>query len=88
MAIIEVDLLTDQGNNAVLKLPGRKYPGVLLQGDTLNTLLSVISEAMEAMERNDATEARDVLSGLSTELREARDRYEAALRGRGIELPY
>ncbi len=34
MTRIEVDLLTNQGNGAVLRLPERKFPGVVVQGDT------------------------------------------------------
>ncbi|MGW0206694.1 DUF6959 family protein [Streptomyces sp. NPDC003233] len=32
----EAELLMDGGNNAVVRLPGRQFPGVLIQGDSLN----------------------------------------------------
>lgn len=88
MATIEVELLTDQGNNAVVRLPERKYPGILVQGDTLNTLISTTSEIIEALNRSDTTEAQELLGELVAQLHEARERYEAALRQCGIELPY
>lgn len=39
MKELTVLLYGEQTNNAVLKLPARKYPGVLVQGDTLKNLL-------------------------------------------------
>jgi hypothetical protein len=35
---VEVELVTDGGNNAVVRMPARSFPGVLIQGDTLSTL--------------------------------------------------
>jgi hypothetical protein len=47
MTLVEVDLLTDQGNGAVLRLPDRSFPGVLVQGDTLSHYLSTVAEVIE-----------------------------------------
>jgi predicted RNase H-like HicB family nuclease len=88
MVTVEVELLTDQGNNAVVRLPDRKFPGVVIQGDTLSTLITATSEAIAALECNDAADAQEVLRDLAAQLREVRDRYEIALREHGIELPY
>jgi Family of unknown function (DUF6959) len=38
MQRVEVELFTDPGNNAVVRLGGRRFPGVLIQGDTLSIL--------------------------------------------------
>jgi hypothetical protein len=32
----------DLGNNCVIRVPSRKYPGVLIQGDTLSTIVSTL----------------------------------------------
>lgn len=88
MAKLEVELLTDEANNAVVRLPGRKFPGILIQGDTLRELIATTSEAIEASKRGDHVEARQVLRELAAQLQEARARYEAALQKHNIELPY
>lgn len=36
MKRIEADILTDGGNDAVVRMPGRRFPGVLIQGDSLH----------------------------------------------------
>lgn len=50
MKELTVLIYGEQGNNAVIKMPGRKYPGVLIQGDTLKNLLDT-SEALVALAR-------------------------------------
>ncbi|WP_420709569.1 MULTISPECIES: DUF6959 family protein [unclassified Streptomyces] len=37
---VEAELFTDGGNDAVVRLPGRDFPGVLIQGDTPGMLRS------------------------------------------------
>lgn len=51
MERIEVELFTDGGNDAVLRMPGRQFPGVLVQGDSLHVLRSDVAEVMDACER-------------------------------------
>ncbi len=88
MTRIEVELFTDQGNDAVLKLPERKFPGVLIQGDTLSTLVETARDALQALGRGDAVDAESLVQALSVRLQEAQLRYEAALRTQGQPLPY
>ena len=40
-----VEIYSDETNRAVLRHPGRKFPGVLIQGDTLYTLCVMADEA-------------------------------------------
>ncbi|QDU08167.1 DUF6959 family protein [Gimesia aquarii] len=62
MKKITVELYTDQKNGAVLKLPNRQYPGVLIQGDTLHILIDDLNEALE--ECRLLTGSEDVCEGL------------------------
>ncbi|WP_416984920.1 DUF6959 family protein [Streptomyces sp. T028] len=50
------------GNDAVVRLPGRRFPEVLMQGDSLHILRGDLAEVMEACERGDLAEARDSAS--------------------------
>ncbi|MEU4043460.1 DUF6959 family protein [Streptomyces antibioticus] len=85
---VEAELYTDGGNDAVVRLPGRRFPGVLLQGDSLHILRSDLAEVAEACERGALTEARDSADLLLTNLDALLTRYEDALRQHGIPRPY
>ena len=41
MKSLNVRCFSDEGNNAVLQLPGRKFPGILIQGDSFKNLLEM-----------------------------------------------
>ncbi|MGW1327622.1 DUF6959 family protein [Streptomyces antibioticus] len=85
---VEAELYTDGGNDAVVRLPGRRFPGVLLQGDSLHILRSDLAEVAEASERGALTEARDSADLLLTNLDALLTRYEDSLRQHGIPQPY
>ncbi|MCX5555036.1 hypothetical protein [Streptomyces sp. NBC_00038] len=88
MERIEVELFTDGGNDAVVRMPGRNFPGVLVQGDSLHIIRSAVVEVTEACERGDLDEARDSASFLLADLDALLARYEAALREHDIRRPY
>jgi hypothetical protein len=68
MERIEAELFTDGSNDAVVRLPGRRFAGVLVQGDSLHILRSDVAEVVAACERGDADEARDSASLLLADL--------------------
>ncbi len=61
MTSVEVDLLTDQGNGAVLRLPERKFPGVLIHGDTLSHYVSAVGDVIEALQKGDGPAAEGII---------------------------
>jgi hypothetical protein len=82
MSMIEVELLAREGNVAVVRLADRKFPGLLIQGDTMatmNQLFEALGESQEIPE--EVLEVRD-------RLRELMTYYEAVLREHDIRLPY
>lgn len=89
MTTVQVDLLTDQGNNAALRLPDRKYPGVLLQGDSLHYLAGLVRDALAALDIGDGRgDAKDILEEADRLLNDAQGGYEHALKQHGLPLPY
>ncbi|MGW7426254.1 DUF6959 family protein [Streptomyces sp. NPDC054813] len=88
MEHIEAELFTDGGNDAVVRLPGRRFPGVLVQGDSLHILRSDAAELMEACERGDMADVQDSAGLLLTGLDALLKRYEDALERHGIPTPY
>ena len=85
---VEVELFTPQHNDAVLRLPGRRFPGVLLQGDSLQTLTEDVERAQQALRGGDIAAAGDELDDLVAHLREVRDMYVAVLDAAGLGLPF
>ncbi|MGW3450669.1 DUF6959 family protein [Streptomyces sp. NPDC001076] len=88
MERIEAELFTDGGNNAVVRMPGRRFPGVLVQGDFLHILRGDVAEVLEACERGDLDEARESAGLLLANLDALLTRYEAALTEHDIPRPY
>ncbi|MDO0934465.1 hypothetical protein QQY66_23330 [Streptomyces sp. DG2A-72] len=85
---VEAELFTDGGSDAVVRIPGRRFPGILLQGDSLHILRSDVAEVVEACERGDLDEARDSAGLLLANLDALLARYEAALGEHEISRPY
>ncbi|MGW6981869.1 DUF6959 family protein [Streptomyces sp. NPDC054932] len=88
MERVEAELFTDGGNDAVVRLPGRNFPGVLIQGDTLSILQTDVAELVELCAAGDLEEARHVAGLLHADLGEKLQRYAEALKAHGIPLPF
>ncbi len=73
---IEVEAYGQEINAAVLRLPSRRHPGVLIQGDSLQNLLSIIRGVEKALTEGNTAEAGE----LAGEAREVLENYDAAYR--------
>ena len=76
MKELSVLLYGEQTNNAVLKLPGRKYPGVLVQGDTLKNLLDTGELVASLASQQENNDLKDEVEGLVEMLRDIYQAYE------------
>ncbi|MFF4041173.1 DUF6959 family protein [Streptomyces sp. NPDC001816] len=88
MERVEAELFTDGGNDAVVRLPGRRFPGVLMQGDSLHILHGDLGEVVEACERGDLAEVQDSAGLLLARLDAVLTRYANALQEDEIPRPY
>ncbi|MFD5322307.1 DUF6959 family protein [Streptomyces sp. NPDC127092] len=88
MERIEAELFTDPGNEAVVRLPPRRFPGVLIQGDSLSIIRGDVAEIVEACAQGDIDNAHEAATILLANFDELLDRYEKALEAHGIEPPY
>jgi hypothetical protein len=84
----EVEILSDASNMAVMRHPGRNYPGSLIQGDSLYSLLQTAKEVRKEIHNNNYSEANEELGELIQLLENRLNHYEAVLKEHGIELPY
>ncbi len=84
----QAELLTPPYNYAVVQLPDRKYPGVVLQGDTLHSLVVQIADLRKLFEDRDLDNLGDEISSLLEDFSAIQKSYEKVCAERGIELPY
>jgi predicted RNase H-like HicB family nuclease len=84
----DVKLLSRPVNFAVVQLPGRQFPGVVVQGDTLHSLVQRVDELLQLLRSGDVDELSAGISNISEQLTEAKTHYESVCAGLGIRLPY
>ncbi len=72
----------------IVHMPGRKYPAIALQGDSLSIWLTHVEVVREAVARGDSDEAKAELALLEEGMRGWQRHYEAVLKKHGFDLPY
>jgi hypothetical protein len=78
MNLLTVECFTEQGNNAVIRMPKRKYPGVVIQGDSLKNLLDM-AESLQVLSANGSKELTDEADGLAGYIRDIYVQYQMAI---------
>jgi hypothetical protein len=88
MHIEKVEIYSDATNQAVMRHPGRRFPGVLIQGDTLYSLCqqtdAVSANAKSRLDAESFQELNDLRNALWGFL----SHYKAVLGEHGIPLPF
>jgi len=72
----------------VVHLPGRKFPGAVIQGDSLSIWLTHVHAARDAATGGDLNELCEELASLESKIRGCLDHYEKTLAKNGFGLPY
>ncbi|MFD8413703.1 DUF6959 family protein [Streptomyces sp. NPDC059650] len=88
MERIEAELFTDPGNDAVVRLPPRHFPGVLIQGDSLSVIRGDVAEIVEVCAQGNVDDAHEAATILLANFDELLARYESALEAHDIKRPY
>lgn len=78
METICVEIYTDQGNNAVIRLPERRKPGVLMQGDTLKNLV-MMADSVRSLAESGPEDLKGEAELLADTLRDIYAWYEFAI---------
>lgn len=78
-------LLTPPHNFAVVQLPDREYPGVVIQGDSLSILVSELRGMAELLEAGDLPELRAQITEVHERLSGVLDHYRSVV---GDRLPF
>jgi len=82
------ELLTDPINFAVVQLPERKFPGVVVQGDTLNGIVKQLTLIRKLLAANQLSDLSEEIDDLRDQLADVRLHYQRVCAVHGIELPY
>jgi hypothetical protein len=88
MRIEAVEIYSDAMNAAILRHPGRRFPGMLIQGDTLHTLCVAIDRICAAARSNVAPDTLDEIVDLQKRMQEFLFHYKSVLRDHGLPLPF
>ncbi len=85
---LDAELLGVAGNFAVVQLSHRRFPGLLMQGDTLHSIMRDLQSARQAATSRDHEELMSSLLMLEEQLSGALDVYEKVCLERNQEMPY
>ncbi|HKU63479.1 MAG TPA: hypothetical protein VJQ06_00335 [Rhizomicrobium sp.] len=88
MRVEQVEIYSDTTNRAILRHPGRKFPGILIQGDTLHGLCREADEACEGARASLDDENYSALNELRNALWDYLAHYKNVLIEHDIELPF
>jgi hypothetical protein len=83
-----VEIYSDATNAAVLKHPERKFPGVLIQGDTLYSLCQTADKACAAAKQQLSPDQFLELNELRNCLQSLLSHYKVILGEHGLPLPF
>ena len=84
----ELDVFSELSNYAIVRMPGRNYPGCVVQGDSLSILLSSVERAHSLALVTGNSELIDELASLKESLEDRLMHYEQVIKGHGLDLPY
>ena len=81
-----VEIFSDKTNAAIMRHPGRRFPGVLIQGDTLHSLCRQADMVCQAIGRSSPNfeEANDLRNHLMLLL----NHYKMVLGEHNLSLPF
>jgi hypothetical protein len=82
------ELLQTQGDYSLMRWSGRRFPGLLIQGDTLSILCDDLEEIMSLLDGGDQEEAEFALSEVCKRVNGMRKSYEEMMDAESMSLPY
>lgn len=83
-----VSILEEASNCPVVQISSRRYPGMIIQGDTLFSFFRLVQEARESLAAGRAEDAADYAEQLEDALGDLLTFYEGVLEKHGLKLPY
>ena len=88
MRVEAVEIYSDATNAAILRHPGRRFPGVLIQGDTLHNLCIAIERICAAAQSRADEDGLLEIDDLREQMRGYLSHYKSVMRHHGLQLPF
>lgn len=77
-----------RGNYALVQLDSRKFPGLLVQGDSLKQVEALVDELMELRQQGEAGEFDEAMQEVAEVIKGLVDSYESMMSEVRLRLPY
>ena len=81
-----IDIFSDRTSGAVMRHPDRRFPGVLIQGDTLYVMCKGADEACRGADQSSEGYAK--LNNLRNHLWQLLTHYKSVLQEHDLQLPF
>ena len=88
MRIEHVEIYSDQSNAVVMRHPGRRFPGLLVQGDAVSEMCREGDRACAQAANLLSEDGHGELNDLRGKLRAWLDEYTRVLQEHGLPLPF
>ena len=88
MEYMELEVYSQSTNRAVVKMPGRHFPGLVIQGDSLSNFLLLAESICKKSEKTFDTDLINESRELRNNLQQLLLHYETTLSKHNIPLPY
>jgi hypothetical protein len=88
MEYMELEVYSQSINRGVVRMPSQSFPGLILQGETLVSLLQLAKTTYEKSQSTTDTELIDASRELTESIQKLVSHYESTLNKHHIPLPY
>ena len=88
MRVESVEIYSDATNPAVLRHPARRFPGVLVQGDSLHSLCVALDEICSKLCLQIDAETYRHADDVRNSMRSYLTHYKAVMRQHDLPLPF
>ena len=88
MEYMELEVYSQSIDRGIVRMPSQSFPGLVLQGETLSSLLRLAKLTYEKLPNTTDTEVIDTSRELMESIQKLVSHYEATLGRHNIPLPY
>ena len=88
MKLVPLDVYSAERDLAIVTPPGRRFPGIVIQGDTLHEMFVAAGKAEELARRTGDRELAGWTLKLSEEIGRLHAHYERVMVEHRVRLPY
>jgi predicted RNase H-like HicB family nuclease len=88
MEYMELEVYSQSIDRGIVRMPSQGFPGLVLQGETLASLLRLAKLAYEKLSNTTDTELIETSRELMESIQKLVSHYEATLGKHNIPLPY